>query len=130
MSEVNQTPEEKNAQLEEQAEREFAEISKDTQIARDENYELGKRITEYAHSQLKHFMQVDSDLAQGVITFEGVPYICSFHRTMNDLMEDTWSMDIASVEFIGTTDILEELAHRNDYILLAEPMEPDDDDED
>lgn len=127
---IEQNSEEKNAQLEEQAEREFAEIANDADDARNANYELGKRITEYAHSQLKHFMQVDSDLAQGVITFEGVPYICSFYRTVNDLMEDTWSMDIASVEFVGTTDMLEELAHRNDYILLAEPMELDDEDED
>lgn len=127
MIEDNQTPEEKNAQLEEQAEREFAEIANDADDARNANYELGKRITEYAHSQLKHFMRVDSDLAQGVITFEGVPYICSFYRTVDDLIADSWSMDIASVEFVGTTDMLEELAHRNDYIMLVESLDEDED---
>ena len=122
MNDNNQTPEEMNAQHEVNAEKEFTELAAECSPV-DSKRALGERIVKYAHSQLMHFMQVDTDLAQGLITFEGVPYICSFHRTVEDLIEDTWRMDIASVEFVGTTDMLEELAHRNDYTMLVESLE-------
>ena len=117
-----------NDEIGQRNEAEFAEIAV-TAGAVDAKFELGKRIVAYAHSQVMHFMHVDTDLAQGLITFEGTPYICSFHRTVNDLMEDTWSMDIASVEFIGTTDMQEELAYRNDYIMLVEHLDAEDDED-
>lgn len=129
MSNNNQTPEEMKAQHEANAEKEFNELAAGCDPV-DSKRALGERIVKYAHSQLMHFMQVDTDLAQGLITFEGVPYICSFHRTVEDLIEDTRRMDIASVEFVGSTDINEELAHRNDLIMLVAPFDMDAEDDD
>lgn len=78
---VNQTPEEKNAQLEEQAEREFAEIGQDADPVKYAE-EKHKKIMAYAHTLMSHFEQIDINTVQGVFMYEGSPYVATFYRSV------------------------------------------------
>lgn len=97
----NQTPEEKNAQHEAQAEKEFAEIaasaSTDGKSIADVEH---LRMVEYIHSQLKHFQQIDDCHIQAILTYQGKFIVCTFHRDIEDLIEDTWKLLIEDVAFV------------------------------
>lgn len=109
MSEVNQTPEEKNALLEEQAEREFAEIA-----SRPDNgglkalmKEEEARMFEYIHEHLEHFLQIDDCHAQAVLTWRGKFIICTYYRDMEDLMDDTWKLMVEDLTIVGVENASE-----------------------
>lgn len=117
---VNQTPEEKNAQLEEQAEREFAEIGQGADPVKYAE-ERHKKIMAYAHTLMSHFEQIDINTVQGVFSYEAVPYIATFYRTVENLIDDSWSLSVDEIEFVGSTTVPDE-ALVGDWVMRVEEL--------
>lgn len=102
-----QTPEERNAQFEERAEREFAQLAEGADPVKYAT-ERHKKIMEYAHGLMQHFEQVNINTVQGVFMYEAIPYLATFYRTMENLIDDSWSLSVDEIEFVGVTTVPDE----------------------
>lgn len=62
------------------------------------------QLVEYIHSHLEHFQQIDECHIQAVLTYRGRFIVCTFHRDIEDLIEDTWKLLIEDVAFVMVED--------------------------
>ena len=83
------------------------------------------KMIQYAHSLIENFQQVSNSIVQGVFSYHGVFYVATFHQTtIEDISNDTWSLIVDPVEFIGVVDASEETA-QGEYILNVSKLEDD-----
>lgn len=125
MTDNNQTPEEQNAQHEANAEKEFTELAQmPSQVdwARIRAIKMKEYVTSIAHT----FQTVDINTTVGVFMYEGSPFIATFYRTVDNLMDDGWSLDISRVEFVGSFEVVDD-ALESGWIMRCEEYSDDDD---
>ena len=125
MNDNEQTQEEKNAEYEIRAEKEFAEIAAiPTQV--DWAKIRAIKVKEYVQS-ISHTFHTCTELGTttGVFMFEGTPYLATYYQTVEDIANDGWSLDIATVEFVGSTDCVME-ATESGWVMRVEEYNEDD----
>lgn len=112
-------------QYKEELEAQFEDQADTRPLATDEH----KALIAYAHSLMNNFNQLDESHIQGLITYKGEYLVATFHQTsIEDLANDSWTLSIEPIEFVGVIDASEE-ALVGDQILSVEPVDEDSDED-
>lgn len=111
-------------EYEKKAEAEFQEIAKEANQA-DWARIRAMKCKEYVTSIAHTFQTVDINTTVGVFMYEGKPFVATFYRTVDNLMDDGWSLDIASIEFVGSTEVVDD-AMASGWVMRVEELHDED----